>query len=70
MVIALFRDEDKLRTYRGTQATKPSIDIYSLAGKLIRSITVGCNLSYCFILKYSICLNDSFSSGIKVQSRV
>lgn len=37
---ALFRDEDKLRTYRGTGATKPSIDIYSLAGKSIRSINV------------------------------
>ena len=37
---ALFRDEDKLRTYRGNGVTKPSIDIYSLAGKLIRSINV------------------------------
>lgn len=40
IVPALFRDEDKLRTYRGTGVTKPSIDIYSLAGKLIRSINV------------------------------
>lgn len=70
MITALFRDEDKLRTYRGTQATRPSIDIYSLAGKSIRSINVGCSLSYCLISKYSICPNHSDFSGTKVQSRV
>ncbi len=38
---ALYRDEDKLHTYRGSQASKSSIDIYSCAGKLIRRINVG-----------------------------
>ncbi|KAI9878615.1 MAG: hypothetical protein M1830_000382 [Pleopsidium flavum] len=36
--IALYRDEEKLHSYRGTQAAKSSIDIYSCAGKLIRRI--------------------------------
>ncbi|KAI4132895.1 MAG: hypothetical protein LQ347_002386 [Umbilicaria vellea] len=36
--IALYRDEEKLHAYRGTQAAKSSIDIYSCAGKLIRRI--------------------------------
>ncbi|KAF1947575.1 vacuolar protein-like protein sorting vps16 [Clathrospora elynae] len=36
--VAIFRDEDKLHTYRGPGASKSSIDIYSCAGKLIRSI--------------------------------
>ncbi|KAI9816858.1 MAG: hypothetical protein M1827_001503 [Pycnora praestabilis] len=36
--IALYRDEEKLHTYRGTQAAKSSIDVYSCAGKLIRRI--------------------------------
>lgn len=35
---ALYRDEAKLHTFRGTQASKSSIDIYSCAGKPIRSI--------------------------------
>jgi hypothetical protein len=35
---ALFRDDSKLVAYRPTKASKPSIDIYSCAGKLIRSI--------------------------------
>lgn len=39
--VALYRDEHKLHTYRGTQASKSSIDIYSCAGKLIRRINVG-----------------------------
>ena len=38
---ALYRDEDKLHTFRGSQASKSGIDIYSCAGKLIRRITVG-----------------------------
>lgn len=38
---ALYRDEDKLHTYRGSQASKSGIDIYSCAGKLIRRINVG-----------------------------
>jgi hypothetical protein len=38
---AIFRDEDKLHAYRGPGAAKASIDIYSCAGKLIRSINVG-----------------------------
>jgi hypothetical protein len=37
---AIYRDEDKLHTYRGPSASKASIDIYSCAGKLIRSINV------------------------------
>ncbi|KAI9847664.1 MAG: hypothetical protein M1838_000810 [Thelocarpon superellum] len=36
--IALYRDEEKLHAYRGTQAAKSSIDICSCAGKLIRRI--------------------------------
>ncbi|CAL3966617.1 unnamed protein product [Diplocarpon coronariae] len=36
--IALHRDENKLHALRGTQASKSSIDLYSCAGKLIRSI--------------------------------
>lgn len=35
---ALYRDESKIFAYRGQQANKSSIDIYSCAGKLIRSI--------------------------------
>jgi hypothetical protein len=37
---AIFRDEEKLHAYRGPGASKSSIDIYSCAGKLIRSINV------------------------------
>ncbi|KAF2835369.1 vacuolar protein sorting-associated protein 16 [Patellaria atrata CBS 101060] len=36
--VAIYRDEDKIHVYRGTQAAKSSIDIYSCAGKLIRRI--------------------------------
>ncbi|MCJ1263094.1 hypothetical protein MMC22_002964 [Lobaria immixta] len=36
--LALYRDEDKIHTYRGTQASKSSINIYSCSGKLIRRI--------------------------------
>lgn len=39
-VTAIYRDDDKLHTYRGPGASKTSIDIYSCAGKLIRSINV------------------------------
>jgi hypothetical protein len=39
-IIAVYRDEEKLHTYRGPGASKSSIDIYSCAGKLIRSINV------------------------------
>lgn len=35
---ALYRDEDKLVAFQPTRASKPSIDIYSCAGKLIRRI--------------------------------
>lgn len=38
---ALYRDEKKLHTYRGSQASKSGIDVYSCAGKLIRRINVG-----------------------------
>ncbi|KAL2271497.1 hypothetical protein VTJ83DRAFT_868 [Remersonia thermophila] len=36
--IALYRDDDKLIAYQPTRPSKPSIDIYSCAGKLIRRI--------------------------------
>ncbi|PSN65980.1 vacuolar protein sorting-associated protein 16 [Corynespora cassiicola Philippines] len=36
--VAIYRDEDKIITYRGPQASRSSIDIYSCAGKLIRRI--------------------------------
>lgn len=36
--IALYRDETKLQTLRAAKSTKPSIDIYSCAGKLLKSI--------------------------------
>ncbi|KAK2629233.1 hypothetical protein QTJ16_000053 [Diplocarpon rosae] len=36
--IALHRDETKLHEFRGTKASKSSIDLYSCAGKLLRSI--------------------------------
>lgn len=39
-VTALYRDESKLYTYRSSQASKPTIDIYSCAGKLIHRINV------------------------------
>jgi len=35
---ALYRDEKKLHSFRGSQASKSSIDVYSCAGKLIRRI--------------------------------
>ncbi|KAK4992296.1 Vacuolar protein sorting-associated protein 16 [Elasticomyces elasticus] len=38
--VALYRDEDKLHAYRGTQTAKPTIDIFSCAGKLIRSLNI------------------------------
>jgi hypothetical protein len=37
--LALYRDETKLHSFRGSQASKSSIDLYSCAGKLIRRIT-------------------------------
>ena len=37
---AIYRDENKIIAYRGAQANKASIDIYSCAGKLIRRINV------------------------------
>lgn len=36
--VALYRDESKLHSFRGTQASKSSIDLYSCAGKLIRRL--------------------------------
>ncbi|KAL8698637.1 MAG: hypothetical protein Q9201_006460 [Fulgogasparrea decipioides] len=35
---ALYRDENKVHSYRGSQVAKSSIDIYSYSGKLIRRI--------------------------------
>ncbi|KAL8417667.1 hypothetical protein RB594_001354 [Gaeumannomyces avenae] len=36
--VALYMDENKLVEYRAGQARKPSVDVYSCAGKLLRSI--------------------------------
>ena len=36
--IALYRDENKVHSYRTSQGAKPTIDIYSCAGKLIHRI--------------------------------
>ncbi|KAK5119098.1 hypothetical protein LTR62_000309 [Meristemomyces frigidus] len=36
--VALYRDESKIFSHRGSQAVKPTIDIHSCAGKLIRQI--------------------------------
>ncbi|KAF1922830.1 vacuolar protein sorting-associated protein [Didymella exigua CBS 183.55] len=36
--VAIYRDDAKLHTYRGPGAGRASIDVYSCAGKLIRSI--------------------------------
>ncbi|MCJ1248988.1 hypothetical protein MMC30_006209 [Trapelia coarctata] len=36
--IALHRDEEKVHTFRGSQAAKSGIDVYSCSGKLIRRI--------------------------------
>ncbi|KAI1153025.1 vacuolar protein sorting-associated protein [Nemania diffusa] len=36
--VAICRDETRIVTYRPNQSTKPSIDIYSCAGKLLKSI--------------------------------
>ncbi|KAK3357085.1 Vps16, N-terminal region-domain-containing protein [Lasiosphaeria hispida] len=36
--VALYRDEEKLVAFHPAKASKPSIDIYSCAGKLVRSI--------------------------------
>ena len=43
--IALYRDEEKIHAYKGTQAAKSGIDVYSCAGKLIRRINVGTTTS-------------------------
>ncbi|KAF2161409.1 hypothetical protein M409DRAFT_69767 [Zasmidium cellare ATCC 36951] len=37
--VALRRDDSKIYSYRGTQAAKSTIDIYSCAGKLLRQIS-------------------------------
>ena len=51
-MLALHRDEDKLHAYRAVQSSKPNIDIYSCAGKLIRRINVG--LSFWINLFYNV----------------
>ncbi len=61
---ALFRDEDKLHTYRGSQASKSGIDIYSCAGKLIRRINVGDTCSWTGAL--DVAATDVYS-GTKAQ---
>ena len=37
---ALYRDEEKIHSYKGNQAIKSSIDLYTCAGKSIRQIKV------------------------------
>lgn len=37
-VTALYRDESKIQVYRAHKSSKPSVDIYSYAGKLLKSI--------------------------------
>ncbi|RYP71669.1 hypothetical protein DL771_004620 [Monosporascus sp. 5C6A] len=37
-IAAIYRDETKIVSYRASQSSKPSIDIYSCAGKLLKSI--------------------------------
>lgn len=61
---ALYRDEDKLHTYRGSQASKSGIDIYSCAGKLIRRINVGDARSW--IKALNLAVTDVYS-GTKAQ---
>ena len=41
MFAALYRDDDKLQAFTGSQKSKSSIDIYSCAGTLLKQITVG-----------------------------
>lgn len=36
--VAIYRDETKLQAFRAAKASKPSIEIYSCAGKLLKSI--------------------------------
>ena len=61
---ALYRDEDKLHTYRGSQASKSGIDIYSCAGTPIRRINVGDICSW--IEALGVAATD-VHSGIKAQ---
>ena len=61
---ALYRDEDKLHTYRGSQASKSGIDIYSCAGKLIRRINVG---DACSSIRALYTAATDVYSGIKAQ---
>jgi hypothetical protein len=37
--LALWRDDSKLQAHKSGQTTKPGIDIYSLAGKKLRTIS-------------------------------
>ena len=62
--VALYRDEEKLHTYRGSQASKSGIDIYSCAGKLIRRINVGHTCSWIGALY--VAATDVYS-GTKAQ---
>ena len=43
MELALHRDEEKVHNFRGSQAAKSGIDVYSCSGKLIRRINVCVN---------------------------
>ena len=61
MEVALHRDEEKLHTFRGSQAAKSGIDVYSCSGKLIRRINV------CYQeTQFFRCISADLSSGTKV----
>ena len=40
-ILALYRDQERIQTYRSTPSSRSSIDVYSCAGRLIRRINVG-----------------------------
>lgn len=61
---ALYRDEDKLHAYRGSQASKSSIDIYSCAGNLIHRLNVGRSTSRAGLTREA---TTDLPSGIKVR---
>ena len=61
---ALYRDEAKLHTYRGSQTSKSGIDVYSCAGKLIRRLNVG---GACSWLGALVVAATNVYSGTKAQ---
>jgi hypothetical protein len=59
--IAFYRNSERIQTYRGSSLGKPSVDIYSCSGKLIRRLNV-CSDQRWEHLAYS-------RSGTKVRSK-